>query len=44
MAHESFLDDTYLCDRKTSVRQYLEEHPEVLTKLPPPELAERYSG
>lgn len=40
----SFLDDTYLVDRKTTVRQYLEQYPEVLETQPPPELAERYGG
>ena len=40
----SFLDDTYLVDRTTTVRQYLQDNPHVLTTLPPPELAERYGG
>ena len=40
----SFLDDTYLVDRKTTVRKYLEQHPQVLETQPPPELAERYGG
>ena len=40
----SFLDETYLVDRKTTVREYLKEHPEVLETQPPPALAERYGG
>ena len=41
---ESFLDETFLVDRKTTVRDYLEQYPEVLDTLPPPELVDRYSG
>ena len=41
---DSFLDETWLADRKTTVRQYLQEHPEVMATPPPPELAERYGG
>ena len=40
----SFLDETFLVDRKTTIRQYLQQHPEVLEVQPPPELAERYGG
>ena len=40
----SFLDDTVLVDRITTVRQYLEQYPEVLLNEPPPELVDRYSG
>ena len=44
-AHASFLDETFLADRKTTVRQYLEEHPEVMQKeIADPTLRERYSG
>jgi len=28
----------------TSIRSYLQQHPDVMEELPPPELAERYSG
>lgn len=41
---ESFLDETFLVDRKTPIRTYLEEHPEVLETEPPADLLERYSG
>ena len=44
VAYESFLDDTYLVDRTTTIRQYLAAYPEVMTTLPPPELAARYGG
>jgi hypothetical protein len=40
----SFLDETFLVDRKTSIRSYLEKHPSILDQLPPPELEGRYSG
>lgn len=32
--YDSFLDDTYLVDMKTTVRQYLEENPWVMDSLP----------
>lgn len=41
---DSFLDDTYLVDRTTTIRRYLEEYPEVLDAVPPPALVGRYSG
>lgn len=40
----SFLDETFLVDRTTTIRTYLQQHPEVLQTLPPPPLVERYSG
>ena len=40
----SFLDETFLVDRKTTIRQYVQEHPEVLETEPPPDLEERYCG
>jgi hypothetical protein len=42
--YDSFLDDTFLVDRKTTVREYIQRFPEVLDVMPPPELVERYSG
>ena len=42
--YNSFLDDTVLVDRLTTVRQYLEEYPQVMETLPPPSLADRYGG
>ena len=41
---QSFLDETFLVDRKTTIRQYLEMHPEVMEELPPESLIGRYSG
>ena len=40
----SFLDETYLIDRTTTIRQYLEQHPEIMSTPPPLALAERYGG
>lgn len=40
----SFLDDTYLADRVTTIRSYLSANPEVLLTSPPPSLVGRYSG
>ena len=44
VAYASFLDETVLCDRVTTIREYLSRHPEVMTTLPPESLRERYSG
>lgn len=41
---DSFFDETYLIDRTTTIRHYLEQYPEVLDTVPPPTLAERYNG
>ena len=41
---QSFLDDTFLVDRVSTVRTYLERHPYVMDAVPPPELNGRYSG
>ena len=41
---DSFLDDTYLVDRTTTIREYMQANPHVLDCTPPPELAIRYSG
>lgn len=44
-AEASFLDETFLVDRQTTVRQYLAgAGSKVMATLPPPELAERYGG
>ena len=40
----SFLDDTFLVDRKTTLREYLADNPRVLECEVPPELQERYCG
>jgi len=44
VAQASFLDETFLCDRTTTVRQYLAANPHVMTAEPPEALRERYSG
>jgi hypothetical protein len=42
--YDSFLDDTYLVDRRTTIREYLAKYPHILELDPPADLAERYSG
>jgi hypothetical protein len=39
---DSFLDETYLVDRKTTVRTYISRHPDVLFNQPPPIHESRY--
>jgi hypothetical protein len=41
---DSFLDETFLVDRQTTVREYLDKHPHVLESTPPESLVDRYSG
>eukprot|EP00756_Hemistasia_phaeocysticola_P063738 Hpha_TRINITY_DN7210_c0_g1::TRINITY_DN7210_c0_g1_i1::g.102281::m.102281 len=43
-AADSFLDDTYLADRTTPLRQHLSNAPHVMKSTPPPSLVGRYSG
>ena len=43
-AERSFLDETFLVDRKTTIRDYLQLHPEVLDSSPPPYLESRFNG
>lgn len=43
-ACDSFLDCTFLGDRRTTIRQYLDANPAIMEELPPAELAERYCG
>ena len=45
IAYESFLHDTYLVDRTTTLAQYLLDHSnKVMNSLPPPHLATRFDG
>merc|ERR1740121_1116390 len=44
VAFDSFLDDTYLVDRETTIREHLKARPDIMETRPPPDLAERYSG
>jgi hypothetical protein len=43
-AHASFLDDTYLADRRTTIREYLARDPAIMNEQPPESLKERYNG
>ena len=43
-AEASFLEHTFLSDRVTTLRQYLEENPSIMEETPPPSLVDRYSG
>ncbi|GBG83441.1 hypothetical protein CBR_g37153 [Chara braunii] len=43
-AYDSFLDNTYLADRVTSIRSHLASNPEIMDELPPPEMRTRYGG
>lgn len=43
-AMTSFLRDTYLVDRHTTLEAYLHHHPEVWDARPPPDLESRFSG
>ena len=42
--HNSFLDETFLIDRKTTIREYLNLNPDLMNLDPPKELNHRYGG
>ena len=42
--YNSFLDETFLVDRKTTLRSYLHDNPHVMNTVPPPNLEIRYGG
>jgi len=44
VCYESFMDETYLADRVTTIREYLERNPDVMHTVPPGDLAIRYGG
>ena len=44
VCYESFMDETYLADRVTTIREYLEQRPDVMQTVPPGDLAIRYGG
>jgi hypothetical protein len=44
VASTSFLDDTVLADRRTTVRQWLAENEDIMVEMPPESLIGRYSG
>mmetsp|Transcript_25359 Transcript_25359/g.70536 ORF Transcript_25359/g.70536 Transcript_25359/m.70536 type:complete len:252 (+) Transcript_25359:118-873(+) len=41
---DSFLDQTFLVDQTTTLREYLALNPHIMATLPPEEFKERYSG
>lgn len=43
-ASDSFLDASFLADRKTSIREYLEQRPDIMQTQPPESLINRYNG
>jgi hypothetical protein len=42
--YDSFLDETFLVDRKTTIREYLSMNPNLMDVEPPEELKHRYGG
>lgn len=44
VCYNSFMDETYLADRVTTIREYLEMRPDVMETIPPGDLAIRYGG
>lgn len=44
VAYASFLDDSVLVNRRTTVRKYLVQRPDIMSTLPPESLRERYNG
>eukprot|EP00986_Skeletonema_menzelii_P021406 scaffold34408_cov177-Skeletonema_menzelii.AAC.1 len=44
VCYKSFLDETYLVDRVTTIREYIDQYPEIMATEPPDSLKERYSG
>ncbi len=44
VCHNSFLDETYLVDRETTIREYLNQYTEIMNLEPPNSLRERYGG
>jgi len=44
VCYNSFLDETYLVDRETSIRDYLNQYPDIMKLEPPDALRERYGG
>jgi len=44
ICYNSFLDQTFLVDRVTTIREYIDKYPEVMETEPPDNLKERYNG
>ncbi len=43
-AHQSFLRETYLADRTSTIEEYLRQRPEIMAMEPPASVLGRYSG
>lgn len=44
LVYNDFMDNTFLADRKTTIRTHLERDPTILEEMPPEALKERYCG
>lgn len=42
--YNDFVTTTFLGDRKTTIKQYIDANPSVMSELPPPHLINRYNG
>ncbi|POM60706.1 hypothetical protein PHPALM_30412 [Phytophthora palmivora] len=42
--YDDFVSTTYLGDRATTIKNYIETNQSIMLELPPPHLADRYSG
>ncbi|KUF91950.1 hypothetical protein AM587_10017588 [Phytophthora nicotianae] len=42
--YDDFVATTYLGDRATSIKEYIEANPSIMLERPPPHLVDRYSG
>ncbi|ETO61084.1 hypothetical protein F444_20836 [Phytophthora nicotianae P1976] len=42
--YDDFVATTYLGDRATSIKEYIEANPSIMLEGPPPHLVDRYSG
>lgn len=43
-AHVSFVQETFLADRVTTIEAHLEARPDIMLTEPPPSVANRYTG
>lgn len=42
--YQDFIHSTFLGDRRTSIKSYVEANPSIMLEQPPPHLVDRYSG
>ncbi|KAE8901446.1 hypothetical protein PF005_g11842 [Phytophthora fragariae] len=42
--YDDFVATTYLGDRSTTIKEYIETNPSIMLERPPPHLVDRYSG